>query len=56
VAYLVMEYLDGCTLTRVLIEENRLPLYWVVDNSRSKYAQQCMSHRKGLFTEDSETR
>src|SRR5918999_6223270 len=31
VAYLVMEYLDGCTLSDVLAEENRLPLYWVVD-------------------------
>jgi len=31
VAYLVMEYLDGCTLSDVLFEENRLPLYWVVD-------------------------
>src|SRR5205085_4412504 len=30
VAYLVMEYLDGCTLGDVLAEENRLPLYWVV--------------------------
>src|ERR687897_2360404 len=27
VAYLVMEYLDGCTLSDVLAEENRLPLY-----------------------------
>src|SRR5205809_674989 len=31
VAYLVMEYLDGCTLSDVLAEEMRLPLYWVVD-------------------------
>src|SRR5438132_2615946 len=31
VAYLVMEYLDGCTLGEVLAEENRLPRYWVVD-------------------------
>src|SRR5205085_1017840 len=31
VAYLVMEYLDGCTLGDVLAEEQRLPLEWVVD-------------------------
>src|SRR5918995_2983562 len=31
VAYLVMEYLDGCTLADVLAEEGRLPLDWAVD-------------------------
>ena len=31
VAYLVMEYLDGCTLGDVLAEEKRLPLEWTVD-------------------------
>ena len=31
VAYLVMEYLDGCTLGDVLSEEKRLPLEWVAD-------------------------
>src|SRR5258705_897838 len=31
VAYLVMEYLDGCTLGDVLVEEKRLALEWVVD-------------------------
>src|SRR5438093_10999228 len=31
VAYLVMEYLDGCTLADVLAEEQKLPLDWVVD-------------------------
>jgi serine/threonine-protein kinase len=30
VAYLVMEYLDGCTLGDVLAEEKKLPLEWVV--------------------------
>src|SRR3712207_6517479 len=29
VAYLVMEYLDGCTLAEVLTEESRLPVGWV---------------------------
>src|SRR5262249_18011864 len=31
IAYLVMEYLDGCSLGEVLEEEKRLPLRWVVD-------------------------
>src|SRR5262244_1535581 len=31
VAYLVMEYLDGCSLGDVLAEEKRLPLEWVAD-------------------------
>src|ERR1700741_2827731 len=31
VAYLVMEYLDGCTLGDVLGEEKTLPLDWTVD-------------------------
>src|ERR671931_1851404 len=31
VAYLVMEYLDGCTLAEVLAEEGPLPPVWVVD-------------------------
>src|SRR3989442_14418418 len=31
VAYLVMEYLDGCTLSVVLAEGDRLPLYLFVE-------------------------
>ena len=31
VAYLVMEYLDGCTLADILSEERVLPVSWVVD-------------------------
>lgn len=30
-AYLVMEYLDGCPLSDILKEEKKLPLNWVVD-------------------------
>src|SRR5687768_17978598 len=30
VAYLVMEYLDGCTLSDILAEEPRLPVSWTV--------------------------
>src|SRR5436853_3934107 len=31
IAYLVMEYLDGCTLAEILAEESQLPLDWVAD-------------------------
>src|SRR6185369_15243681 len=31
VAYLVMEYLDGCTLGEILEEEKQLPLTWSLD-------------------------
>src|SRR5438045_5417168 len=31
VAYLVMEYLDGCTLGEILEEEKQLPLEWTLD-------------------------
>src|SRR4051794_19875985 len=31
VAYLVMEYLDGCTLGEILDEEKQLPLMWSLD-------------------------
>src|ERR1044072_8016136 len=31
VAYLVMEYLDGCTLGEILEEEKQIPLSWTLD-------------------------
>jgi hypothetical protein len=31
VAYLVMEYLDGCTLADIVEEEQRLSASWVAD-------------------------
>lgn len=31
VAYLVMEYLDGCTLAEIVAEEGALPIQWVID-------------------------
>ena len=45
VAYLVMEYLDGCTLSDVLAEEKRLPLYWVVDILEQVCAAVHEAHR-----------
>ncbi|HXI23515.1 MAG TPA: protein kinase, partial [Pyrinomonadaceae bacterium] len=52
VAYLVMEYLDGCTLSDVLIEENRLPLYWVVDILEQVCSAVHEAHQQGVVHRD----
>src|SRR5438874_10294818 len=52
VAYLVMEYLDGCTLSDVLAEENRLPLYWVVDILEQVCAAVEEAHQQGILHRD----
>src|SRR5436190_23684956 len=52
VAYLVMEYLDGCTLSDVLAEENRLPLYWVVDIIEQVCAAVHEAHQQGIVHRD----
>ena len=52
VAYLVMEYLDGCTLSDVLAEENRLPLYWVVDILEQVCGAVQEAHQQGIFHRD----
>jgi serine/threonine protein kinase len=52
VAYLVMEYLDGCTLSDVLAEEKRLPLYWVVDILEQVCAAVHEAHRQGIVHRD----
>src|SRR5712672_4550601 len=52
VAYLVMEYLDGCTLADVLAEEKRLPLYWVVDILEQVCAAVHEAHQKGIIHRD----
>src|SRR5947208_13222274 len=52
VAYLVMEYLDGCTLSDVLHEENRLPLYWVVDILEQVCAAGEEAHQQGIVHRD----
>src|SRR5437588_4740626 len=51
-AYLVMEYLDGCTLSDVLFEENRLPLYWVVDILEQVCSAVEEAHRQGILHRD----
>src|SRR5437667_7848145 len=52
VAYLVMEYLDGCTLSDVLVEEERLPLYWVVDILEQVCAAVHEAHQQGVIHRD----
>jgi serine/threonine protein kinase len=52
VAYLVMEYLDGCTLSDVLAEENRLPLYWVVDILEQVCSAVQEAHQQGILHRD----
>ena len=52
VAYLVMEYLDGCTLSDVLAEENRLPLYWVVDIIEQVCGAVHEAHQQGIVQRD----
>lgn len=52
VAYLVMEYLDGCTLSDVLAEESRLPLYWVVDILEQVCSAVHEAHQQGIVHRD----
>ncbi len=52
VAYLVMEYLDGCTLGDVLAEEKRLPLAWVVDIMEQVCSAVDEAHEQGIVHRD----
>jgi len=52
VAYLVMEYLDGCTLGDVLAEEHRLPLEWVVDILAQVSSAVSEAHQQGVVHRD----
>lgn len=52
VAYLVMEYLDGCTLSDVLDEETRLPLDWVVDILEQVCSAVHEAHQQGIVHRD----
>lgn len=52
VAYLIMEYLDGCTLSDVLAEEKRLPLYWVVDILDQVCSAVHEAHQQGIVHRD----
>ena len=52
VAYLVMEYLDGCTLGDVLAEEKRLPLEWVADILYQVCSAVHEAHQLGIIHRD----
>lgn len=52
VAYLVMEYLDGCTLGDVLSEEKRLPLEWVADIMDQVCSAVHEAHQQGIVHRD----
>jgi serine/threonine protein kinase len=48
IAYLVMEFLDGCTLAEVLAEEQRLPVDWVVDVIEQVASALDEAHAQGI--------
>lgn len=52
VAYLVMEYLDGCTLGDILTEEKQLPLEWVVDILEQVCSAVHEAHAQGVVHRD----
>ena len=52
VAYLVMEYLDGCTLGEVLEEEGRLPLLWTIDILEQVCSAVEQAHKQGIIHRD----
>lgn len=52
VAYLVMEYLDGCTLGEILDEEKTLSLAWTVDILEQVCLAVTEAHRQGIIHRD----
>lgn len=52
VAYLVMEYLDGCTLGEILEEEKRLPLVWTIDILEQVCSAVEEAHKQGIIHRD----
>jgi serine/threonine protein kinase len=52
VAYLVMEYLDGCTLGEILDEERNLPVAWTLDILEQVCSAVQEAHRQGIIHRD----
>jgi serine/threonine-protein kinase len=52
VAYLVMEYLDGCTLAEIVAGEGALPIAWVIDILEQVCAAVEEAHRAGIIHRD----
>ena len=51
-AYLVMEYLDGCTLGEVLEEEKNLPVGWTLDILEQVCSAVHAAHEQGIIHRD----
>ncbi|HMJ07546.1 MAG TPA: serine/threonine-protein kinase, partial [Pyrinomonadaceae bacterium] len=52
VAYLVMEYLDGCTLGEILEEEKNLPVSWTLDILEQVCSAVQEAHEQGIIHRD----
>jgi serine/threonine protein kinase len=52
VAYLVMEYLDGCTLGEILDEEKNLPVAWTLDIFEQVCSAVHEAHQQGIIHRD----
>ena len=52
VAYLVMEYLDGCTLGEILEEEKNLPIAWTLDILEQVCSAVHEAHEQGIIHRD----
>ena len=52
VAYLVMEYLDGCTLGEILEEEKNLPVGWTLDILEQVCSAVHEAHEQGIIHRD----
>lgn len=52
VAYLVMEYLDGCTLGEILDEEKNLPVSWTLDILDQVCSAVHEAHLQGIIHRD----
>jgi serine/threonine protein kinase len=52
IAYLVMEYLDGCTLADILAEESTLPIQWIADILDQTCSAVDEAHRLGIIHRD----
>src|SRR5687767_15244052 len=51
-AYLVMEYLDGCTLGEILEEEQNLPVAWTLDILEQVCSAVHEAHEQGIIHRD----
>src|ERR1044071_5593813 len=52
VAYLVMEYLDGCSLADIVAEEGALPIPWVIDILEQVCSAVEAAHQAGIIHRD----